>query len=136
MPEEWRLAYYNTQFSCVWLPHAVWSRLPPATLENWLNETREEFRFLLEAGEAIAADEQALLDVLAPRLGGYCRADAPDLYWFDSSVDLRALAAVIQGRATAEGAIFLLSRDGDIATLNKVDALLALLGVGPWGRVG
>lgn len=136
MPPEWRLAYYNTRFSCVWLPHAVWSRWAPATVEDWLGDTREEFRFLLEAGETITAEEQAVLAVLAPRLGGYFQADAPDLCWFDSSVDLRALSDVIQARTKAEGETYLLSRDGDIATLDKVGTLLALLGVGPWGRVG
>ncbi|MDD5367141.1 MAG: hypothetical protein PHR30_17530 [Gallionellaceae bacterium] len=136
MPLEWRLAYYNTQFPCVWLPYAVWGRITLRAAEEWLNDTREGFRFLLEADEAEADHEKALLQILAPRLGLHCQADHPGILWFDSDVDLRKLSETLQDRAAGDGVTYLLSRDADLATLNKVDTLLGLLNIGPGGRVG
>jgi hypothetical protein len=98
MPAEWRLSYYNTQFSCIWLPCSAWRGLSLAVAEEWVADTRAEFRFLLEAGVGMDSHETALLEVLAPRLGLHCAADHPDLLWFDSSVDLRSLAAALKQR--------------------------------------
>jgi hypothetical protein len=136
MPPEWRLAYYNSQFSCVWLPHADWAGLQLAAAEEWLGDTGEAFRFLLERGEGDEACEAALLAALVPRLGLLCDAAHPDLRWFDAGVDLRELSTWLRQRIAGDGATYLLSRDGDIATLNEVGTLLGLLGVGSGGRVG
>lgn len=133
MPDEWRLAYYNTQYSCVWLPHSAWSLLAPGEVAAWLDDARPEFRFLLEAGDG---DDPPLRMAFGSRLAAHCRGDDPDLLWFARGVDLRALAARLSQRAAAPGRTFLLSRDGDLATLDQVRTLLAVLGLGPGGRVG
>ncbi|TCJ18539.1 DUF72 domain-containing protein [Parasulfuritortus cantonensis] len=138
MPEEWRLAYYNTQFSCLWLPRATWSRLAPATVAEWLADTRDEFRFLLErdANHQDTEAVQACLAAFAPRPALLCGPDDPDVLWFDADVDLRGLGDLLRRRAAESGATYLLSRDGNLATLAKVNTLLGLLGLGPTGRVG
>lgn len=127
MPIEWQLAYFNSQFSCVWLPYAVWSRETPATVREWLNDTRGEFRFILEAGPEEGWHENELLGVFAAKLALHCGDDHPGLIWFDSAVSLRDLAKSLQARASMVGATYLLSRDGDIATMNTVADLLELL---------
>ncbi|MFA5082182.1 MAG: DUF72 domain-containing protein [Hydrogenophilaceae bacterium] len=136
MPPEWRLAYYNTQFSCLWLPYAVWRQITPQVAEEWVNDTREGFRFLLEANGAETRHDKTLLEILAPRLGLHCQADHPDLLWFDSEVDLRKLTETLRHRAAGDGVTYLLSRDADMATMNKVDTLLGLLNIGPGDWVG
>lgn len=136
MPAEWRLAYYNTQFSCVWLPYEAWARISPQIAQEWLNDTRSEFRFLLEAGDAETDHERKLLEILAPRLGLHGRTDHPDLIWFDADVDLRVLSEALRQRSASDGVTYLLSRDANLVTLNKVDTLLDLLNMGRSGRVG
>lgn len=134
LPPDWRLAYYNTQFSCIWLPEVRW-RDTPAAVGEWLADTRADFRFLLEAGEGTDAGAVAAAGFAAGRVLA-CRADDPRLVWFAAGVDLRDLAQALQRRAAVPGETYLLSRDGDLATLDRVANLLAILNLGPGGRVG
>lgn len=136
MPAEWRPAYFNLRFACVWLPHAVWSQAAPETVAEWLDETGAEFRFLLESAAAETPEARRRLDCFAPRLGAHCAADHPDLLWFDAGTDLRAFSGELLRRAGAEGATYVLSRDGDLTTIDKVATVLDLLGLGRAGQVG
>lgn len=128
MPEEWRLTYYNTQFSCVWLPYPRWSAASMQDLHGWREDTHGAFRFVLERPLDLDPAARARLDALAERLGTCCAADDASLVWFDAQVDLKRLAARLQGRMDA-GPLYLLSRDGDLATLEQVQTLLGLLGL-------
>ncbi len=132
LPDDWQLAYFNTQFDCVWLPYAVWSRLEPGVAQSWLDDTRDDFRFILESG--LATPASALLTELAPKLAACIEADHPDLLWFDARTDLRALSGVLA--SSASGQIYLLSRDDDMATIERVRTLLGLLGLGGGAGVG
>jgi hypothetical protein len=136
MPEDWRLAYFNTQFSCVWLPHTVWSVISPSEAAGWLDDTRGEFRFVLEAGVPERPGERGLLAMLGPKLGRHCTADHPDLVWFDAGTDLRRLSETLRQRMASAGVTYLLSKDGNMAMVDRVGTLLELLGLGSGDRVG
>ena len=70
LPPEWRLAYYNTAYSSVYLAYAEWSGYDLKTLASWVEDTAERFRFILEPNPAgCSDDDQARLEVLAPRIG-------------------------------------------------------------------
>jgi hypothetical protein len=129
LPEEWRIAYYANQFLCVWIGREVWSRLAPAEAERWLAETPDYFRFVLEAPDGDAGAGGAIPEILRPRLGRICLADDPALAWFDAETDLGELSAVLQARNLAEENFFLLSRDGNLVQIERVNNLLQLLGL-------
>lgn len=98
MPEDWQLAYYAGQFSCVWLEEAV----PDA----WREEAPAGFRFLTAA---------------AP--------PEPDrVLWFDKNSDLRALTGRVNA-AAQDPPLYLISRDNDLAGVERVRTLLGLLGL-------
>lgn len=137
MPEEWRLAYYNSRFSCVWLARDVWSQTDLATLDLWRSDTQERFRFLLESGpEPLTAYEQEIVNRLADRLGMHGRPDHPDVLWFDASVNLRTLGAVLRERGTSRATTYLVSRDGNIEMLEQVSILIDILGFGVGQHLG
>lgn len=121
MPPEWRLTYYNTQFSCVFLPSERWRGAEMEEIAQWARDTHDRFLFLLE-GEAGGAVPGALL-------GRALCLPAEDgrLIWFDGRSDLKALAEEL--RRPASGPRFLISGDGDLAQLERVRTLLELLGV-------
>ncbi len=122
MPEDWRLTYYNTQFSCVFLAAARWQRLGQAEWRQWAEDTHDRFLFLLE-GEV----GQSVPSVLQDR--ALCLpATDPRILWCDATNELKALAAQLQ--QAQPGSRFLISRDGDIAQLERVRTLLQLLGAG------
>lgn len=136
LPAEWRLAYFNTQFSCVWLANAAWRDTGLDEARTWVEDTRDGFRFLLEVGATTGPHEQALIEILAPRLGLICAADHPDLIWFGVDENLRALARTLVDRAHEGRAIFLISRDGDQATVAQVETMIGLLDLGACAGVG
>lgn len=121
MPEDWRLTYYNTQFDCVFLDRVRWTAAGPAQWRLWQEDTHEHFMFLLE-GDAREPPPAELADkalVLA--------RDAPQLLWFDRGTDLKSLARDLMPPGT--GRRFLVSRDGDLAQLERARTLLELLGI-------
>ncbi|NTV95429.1 MAG: hypothetical protein HGA75_08440 [Thiobacillus sp.] len=136
MPAEWQLAYYNTQYSCLWLPYQQWSQATPAMIEAWSSDVHAGFRFILEPGQGTIAGEQAGPAGFSADQVVFCRADDPELIWFDAGVDLRAISEILCRRAASAGCTYLLSRDGDIATMGKIATLLGILNLGPGGRVG
>jgi hypothetical protein len=120
MPPEWRLTFYNTQFDCVFLPSAQWQGAASEQFELWQEDTHDQFLFLLEG--------EGSMPVPTPLRSKAICIPAQDsrIVWFDRHTDLRRLAETLkQGR---DAPAFLLSRDGDLAQLQRVRTLLELLG--------
>jgi hypothetical protein len=128
MPADWQLTNFNTQFSCVWLPRARWQKADLPTLRQWREDTHEDFRFLLEAADEAEGSHVEVTEALGDRLAKICSPDDPDLLWFDDATDLKKLAEEINARGDEPHA-FLLSRDGNLTTLDQVGTLLGLLGL-------
>lgn len=128
MPDDWWLTYYNTQFSCVWLPHRDWENADIDAARQWHDDTHAGFRFVLERPPVLTEQAHALQEVLSDRLGIVGTAEDRRLVWFDAHVDLKQLTGLIAGR-DKRAPTYLLSRDGDLATLEKVSTLLGLLGL-------
>ncbi len=120
MPQEWRLAYYNTQFACVFLTATDWKSAHAATLAAWAEDTHERFLFLLEQ-----AVPEALPACLAQRALGIGRED-PSLLWFDRQTSLKTLAGQL---AVGDTRLFLVSRDGDLGQIERVRTLIELMGL-------
>lgn len=123
LPEDWRLAYYNTQFRAVYLPYPRWSATAIAERRQWVEDTQPGFRFVLEPGPADVTD--AVESLLGHRLGRIARREDPHLLWFDTQTDLRRLKAAIDA---APKPMYLFSRDADLPTLRQVATLLELMG--------
>lgn len=126
LPPEWRLAFYNTAFSCVWLAYADWSGRDLAALEGWLADTHERFRFVLEMNPAGPTEgDRARLAVLAPRLA------APEgrVIWLEDESNLKALAQRLQAQASRPEPVYLLSRSHDLEAMKRAQVLLQILGI-------
>ena len=121
MPEEWRLAFYSSQFSCVWLAPESWNGVAAAEMVAWHDDVHSKFRFLLAADETSKLPE-SLADKATLVIPGDSR-----LLWFDRGSDLKVLAAAIQAREEAPE-LFLIGRDGDLGQLERVRTLLELMG--------
>jgi hypothetical protein len=121
MPEEWRLAFYNTQFNCVFLSADQWRGVSSEQLKQWQEDTHEPFLFLLEGGPEMS--------VPGPLQGKALCIAAQDerITWFDGQTDVRQLAGSL--KQWGDGPCFLLSRDGDLPQLERVRTLLGLLGL-------
>lgn len=125
LPEEWRLAYYNTAYSCVWLANADWSGRDLAELAGWLEDTQERFRFVLEMPAGLTESDRARLAVLAPRLA----APGGRVIWLEDEPDLKALARRLQELAGGSEPVYLLSRNHDLAMMERARTLLEVLGL-------
>lgn len=128
MPEEWCLAFYNTQFRCVFLDRALWQAATPETWAAWAADTQQAFRFVLEASGRAGPDD-AVAQALGERAVFVDSAEDVRLLWFDAASDLRALADRIKGHTPADAPIYLISRDADIKRLEQVDTLIKFLGL-------
>lgn len=121
LPEEWRLTFYASQFNCVFLPAKAWHAVETARLKQWCDDVHDKFVFLLQSDE-ISSRPEALGNK-------WLWVDALDerIHWFDKQSDLKRLASAI--RATgADADVFLVSRDGDLAQMERVHTLLELMG--------
>jgi len=126
LPEDWQLSFYNTQFRCVYLPAESWRNASDETVANWLQDTREGFRFVLATpdGDSEEADRQA------SRFGerGVLENGA-DILWLEGEPDLRDLARRMQ-KAVQDGApLYVISRAATPAPLGKIRELMEVLGV-------
>lgn len=127
MPEDWRLAFYNTQFRCVYLERGAWAGLNPEIWAQWANETHESFRFVLESSGSAETDAAAV-EAFGGRAVLVASAQAADLLWFDTASDLRRLMAQMRAKA-ADGIVYLLSRDAELPRLLEVRTALELMGI-------
>lgn len=126
LPPEWRLTFYNTAFSCVYLAYEEWSGCDLQTLHAWVEDTLEQFRFVLEPNPAgLSGGDKARLEVLAPRI------DPLDgqVVWLEIRPDLRRLAGELKKLAGHTGPVYLISRDSDLDAMNQVKTLLEIMGV-------
>lgn len=129
MPPEWRLSYYNTQFECVLLPCHHWRTRDLDELKAWREDTLERFRFLLEHPAGALSDaDRARIEALSPKAVLLGPGENRHVLWFDTSSDLRELAAQLQAKAAAGQAFYLVSLDADRRRLAEARHLLDALG--------
>ncbi len=121
MPEEWRLAFYSSQFSCVWLAPESWNAVAAAEMAAWREDVHSRFRFLL------AADETSELPLALADKATFVIPGDSRLVWFDRGSDLKALAEEIREREETPE-LFLICADGDLGQLERVRTLLELMG--------
>jgi len=75
LPEDWRLSYYANEFSTVLVPEDEWLNSNKEDIEQWFNDTNDEFVFFFETGlkvlDSQAGQEKlALLDNMKNQAGG------------------------------------------------------------------
>jgi len=123
LPDDWLLSYYNTQFQAVYLPATVWQTASAATWAQWLDDTQEGFRFLLESSgthDAIPASERVLMATPS--------WVAEHVWWLDEHPDMRMLSQRIMRQAQTGEPLFVLSRQGDLGLLEQAKALKQVMG--------
>lgn len=120
LPEEWRLTFYASQFNCVFLPASAWRAQEARELARWCEDVHSEFVFLLQA-DGIST----LPEALGERALLVGDSDAR-IHWFGRDTDLKHLASVL--RAADGDACYLVSRDADLAQMERVNTLLELMG--------
>ncbi len=120
MPEDWRLAFFNTQFHCVFLEQAVWQQAGAEQRAQWQADTHDRFRFLLECDVSLPLPVE--LEGKAELLQ---RSDARIL-WFKRSSSLKELAATLSGDVKPR---YLISLDGDMGQIERVATLLEVMGL-------
>lgn len=124
MPEDWRLAYYQTQYGCVWLARAAWLDLPTDVWHTLLDDVRNEFRFLLEG----SGDEIYLKHPILRTDARVIADEDARIIRFDMHTSLETLTSRLQD-AHESDAVFLISRDSRLEKLREVATLLELLGM-------
>lgn len=126
MPEDWRLAFYSSQFNCVYLMAENWQAATSADLHQWCDDVHSQFLFLLENGENSTPLRAIPPDALVRKAVMIAHGD-PRLVWFDRDSDLKMLSRTIQSDLDGQD-LFLISRDGDLGQMERVATLLELLG--------
>lgn len=122
LPEDWRLSYYNTQFQAVYLPAAVWQAASEAAWAQWLNDTRDDFHFVLEAGNAHAHPLSNRIVSATPAW------EAEHVWWLDEDPDMRRLAQRIGRQAQSGEPLFVFSRSGNLGLLEQARSLKQVMG--------
>ena len=86
LPEEWRLAYYANEFSCVLIPASVWMAGDEFEYEKWREDTHPQFYFLFEE-TANLQDEKimSLKNFLGGQFGGMAESKTSDGIFFAPS---------------------------------------------------
>ncbi len=127
MPEEWRLAFFQTQYSCVWLGRAMWEGASEAEVSAWLDDTREDFHFLLQS--EVGAIKEARTPSMSMPSHARMIADADArIIWFDRNTGLDTLVPALRLDSDTRD-IHLVSRDAHLDKIHEVSALLELLGM-------
>ena len=117
------MSYYNTQFQTVYLPESVWQSVSETTWEQWLNDTRDDFVFVLEPG-AKAFTQPASERVLQAHPAWVI----DHVWWLDEAPDLRSLARRITQQSATGEPLFVFSRSGNLVLLEQVNALKQVMG--------
>jgi uncharacterized protein YecE (DUF72 family) len=126
LPTDWQLSYYNTQFRCVYLPTEMWTNSTDQEVASWLQDTHENFQFVLQA--PLDSDRQT--EQLVRRFKGRAVLDIEvDLRWLGQDTALRDLAQVMQSALETERAVYLISREGNLTLLRQANELMEVLGV-------
>ena len=68
LPEDWRLTYLSNELDCVAIVVDEWADLDEDEIEEWLDETHEQFHFYLMAPDDVVGETllQPLLDQFEP----------------------------------------------------------------------
>ncbi len=121
LPADWQLAFYQTQFSCVWLSAQTLLEAGEETVAGWIDEVNPEFRFLVQ-GRIRSLPCRAPFDAA-------CMLDADEagIIWIDQDSDLAVMADRVRCRQGSD-ALYLVSRDARLDKLRDVETLLDLLG--------
>jgi hypothetical protein len=122
MPEEWRLAYYSSQFNCVFIDAGTWRRASPSELSQWCDDVHSQFVFLLEGDEVSTPPE-----ALGHKALMMNKADSR-IVWFDGKSDLKQLSRAVLSEGD-ESNLYLISRDGDLGQMERVNTMLELMGL-------
>lgn len=127
LPEDWRLGYYNTQFSCLYLPSEMWEGRTENEIVSWLADVHEGFRFVVEVEDSYR-DKIPIFD---GRLGLALSPGTEDahLFFFDRLTDLRTLAREMERKVKSDAPLFVISRDHDLTSLIKTRELLGIMGL-------
>ena len=128
LPPAWRLTFYNTEFECVYLPYAIWSRETPETLEQWYDDTLERFRFLLEPAHGpVSVEDGTRLAALGEKALLAVAHAGPAIIWLEPEVNLKQLAQTIQEQALVSP-LYIFSVSGNYPQLEQTRTLLEVLG--------
>jgi len=93
LPDDWRLSFYANNLRAVLVPAETWERADDAQARTWLEDTYEEFRFVLEA-PLVAPDFTRRAEILRPRLAGWLLRAPADATPALLTARLQALAAL------------------------------------------
>lgn len=129
LPADWLLPFYNTRFRVVLLPSQFWEQASDAHIQQWIDDTQDGFRFLLEIG----ADPRAAAQCEAKFSGRALLltqtwADR-NVLWLPSQPDMRMLAGQITSRLNSAAPLFIISRESRLDTLEQTAALLQVMGL-------
>jgi hypothetical protein len=122
MPQEWRLSFYASQFNCVYLKGNDWLLAAPTDLQQWCDDVHSRFIFLLEGDENSTPPESLGHKAIMSN------PTDPHIVWFDRNTDLKQLVAHLKS-GMADMDMFLISRDGELAQMERVGTLLELMGL-------
>lgn len=126
LPEDWRLSFYNTQFRCVYLPYQVWSQASDEGVAIWLNETREDFHFVLGIPEKQLDGWTQQADRFGNR--GKIENDVK-VVWLEPRTSLRELAGLIKQSSETGQGLYLIANNDGLAQLRQVGELMDVMGV-------
>ncbi len=126
MPEDWQLAFYNSQFRCVYLPFEQWRKSSDAEIKNWLQEAREGFVFVLQKADD-SDDETSRLAQCFGAKGIF--SDQIELVWLEEETDMRQLAQRMQKSVQSGIPLFLIARDSSLTHMRQVKELMDVVGV-------
>ncbi len=122
LPDDWLLSYYNNQFQSVYLTAEQAAAATPEDWATWLSDTLERFVFLVEFEAGLALPASPRIRLVQPDWA------ARHVCWLEEAGDLRALSQRIAAHAASGEALFILSRSGDLAGLDRVTELRQVMG--------
>jgi len=130
LPVEWRLAFYSQIFSCVYLSYAAWSQAGSETLAQWVEDTPERFKFVLEAPLSEDGADAEKLAILSPRTGLLlAAAGSEQVLWLDAKPDLKQLARRLHELTLSGQPVYIISGTHNLEVMEKVKILLEVMGL-------
>ncbi len=125
LPEDWRFAFYQTQFRCVWLDAVAWASIDEATWAALAADATGDFRFVLE--EAASGVPLAVRTALGERLVTLSQG-SPARVVLGAETDLKTLAVRLQS-ATLTEPVFLIYEPSALSRMDQIESLIEMLGV-------
>jgi hypothetical protein len=125
LPEEWRLAFYNTLFRCVYLPVDIWTKLTELETDALLDEVQDGFRFILESPKKYDPIYDNIINKLQDK---YVMEDEVKIHWLVPESSMRELAKIMQSAINSGYPLYLISRETDMSLLRQVNELMEVLG--------